>query len=108
MLVPGWHVEDLVRAKVTSNNPGASRQEIERQVAERLRRFRNPGEPFEISVGGNRWLQINERRTSEGGIVGIHTDVTQARQNEAQLRAAHEQAQAANQQQEPVPGQHEP
>ena len=97
MLVPGWHVEDLVRANVTSNNPGASGQEIERQVAERLRRFRNPGEPFELSVGGNRWLQINERRTSEGGIVGIHTDITQARQHEAQLRAAYEQAQAANQ-----------
>ena len=32
MLVPGWHVEDLVRAKVTSKNPGASGQEIERQV----------------------------------------------------------------------------
>jgi PAS domain S-box-containing protein len=97
MLVPGWHVEDLVRANVISNNPAASGQEIERQVAERLRRFRNPGESFEYLVGGNRWLQINERRTSEGGIVGIHTDVTQARQNEAQLRTAYEQAQAANQ-----------
>jgi PAS domain S-box-containing protein len=96
MLVPGWHVEDLVRAKVTNTNPGASSQEIERQVAERLRQFRNPGEPFEFSVGVNRWLQINERRTSEGGIVGIHTDITQARQQEAQLRGALDQAQSAN------------
>jgi PAS domain S-box-containing protein len=96
MLVPGWHVEDLVRAKVTSTNPGASNQEIDRQVAERLRQFRNPGEPLELSVGGNRWLQINERRTSEGGIVGIHTDITQARQQEAQLRGALDQAQSAN------------
>ena len=97
MLVPGRHVEDLVRAKVIGNNPGAARQEIERQVTERLQQFRNPGEPFELPVGGNRWLQVNERRTSEGGIVGIHTDVSQARQHEAQLRAAYEQAQAANQ-----------
>ena len=97
MLVPGWHVEDLVRAKVTCTNPDASGQEIERQVAERLRRFRNPGEPFELADSGNRWLQISERRTSEGGIVGIHTDVTQARQHEAALRTAYEQAQAANQ-----------
>ena len=65
-------------------------------MAERLRRFRNPGEPFELSVGGNRWLQINERRTSEGGIVGIHTDITQARTQEAQLRGALDQAQSAN------------
>jgi PAS domain S-box-containing protein len=97
MLVPGWHVEDLVRAKVVSNNPGAPRHEIERLVAERLRQFRNPGEPFEYSAGGNRWLQVNERRTSEGGIVGIHTDITQAREDERKLRAAYEQAQTANQ-----------
>ena len=97
MLVPGWHIDDLVRAKVTSNNPGASGQEIERQVAERLRQFRNPGEPSEHPVAGNRWLQINERRTSEGGIVGIHTDITQAREHEEKLRTAYEQAQAANQ-----------
>ncbi|HKP26118.1 MAG TPA: CHASE2 domain-containing protein [Dongiaceae bacterium] len=96
MLVPGWHVEDLVRAKVIANNPGAPGHEIERQVADRLRRFRNPGEAFEYSAGGNRWLQISERRTSEGGIVGIHTDITQARQQESQLRAAYEQAQVAS------------
>jgi signal transduction histidine kinase len=71
MLVPGWHVEDLVRAKVISSNPGAAGQEIERQVAERLRQFRNPGEPFELSVGGKPVAQVSERRTSEGGIVSI-------------------------------------
>ena len=96
MLIPGWHVEDLVRAKVIATNAGAPGHEIERQVAERLRRFRNPGQPFEYAAGDNRWLQINERRTSEGGIVGIHTDITQARQHEAQLRSAYEQAQVAS------------
>jgi PAS domain S-box-containing protein len=97
MLAPGRHIEDLVRKKATGNNRGASNQEIERQVAERLQRFRNPGDPFELPAGGNRWIQINERRTSEGGVVAIHTDITQAREQERRLRAAYEQAQAANQ-----------
>jgi PAS domain S-box-containing protein len=96
MLLPGRHIEDLVRAELTCENPHASGQEIERKVDERLCRFRSPGEPFEISIGGNRWIQINQRRTSEGGIVGVHTDVTEARQQEAQLRIACEQAEAAN------------
>ena len=96
MLVPGRHIEDVVRAEVASNNPAASGHEIERQTDERLRHFRNPGEPIEISVGGKWWLQINERRTSEGGVVAIHTDVTVARQQEKQLRGALDQAQAAN------------
>jgi PAS domain S-box-containing protein len=97
MLVPGRHVDDLIRADVTGANPAAPGSEIERLVAERLQRFRNPGEPFELSTGGNRWLQINERRTSEGGIVGIHTDITQARAQESRLRAALNEAQEANQ-----------
>jgi PAS domain S-box-containing protein len=96
MLTPGRHVEDLMRAKIVSTNPGAPIPEIDRLVAERLRRFRNPGEPFEVSIGGKRWIQINERRTSEGGVVAIHTDITLARQQEAQLRSALDEAQAAN------------
>jgi PAS domain S-box-containing protein len=96
LLVPGWHAEDLVRAKLAKANPAAPAQEIERLTAERLHRFRNPGKPFEISIDGDRWLLVDERRTSEGGIVGIHTDITLARKHEAELRAAHDQAHAAN------------
>jgi signal transduction histidine kinase len=39
---------------------------------------------------------IDERRTSEGGAVGIYTDITQGRKQELELRTAHDQAQAAN------------
>ena len=96
LLVPGWCAEDLVRAKIAHANPAAPAQEIERLTAERLHRFRNPGKPFEISADGERWLLVDERRTSEGGIVGIHTDITLARKHAAELRAAHDQAHAAN------------
>jgi len=95
-LVAGRHAEDLIRAQLTSAEPNTPVQEIKRLAAERLNWFRNPSGPYEIVTEDGRYILIDERRTSEGGIVAIHTDVTLARQREAELRAAHDQAHAAN------------
>jgi PAS domain S-box-containing protein len=96
LLVPGWHAADLIRAGIANTNRNAEAAEVERLAAERLNRFRNPDKPFEVAIDGDRWLLVDERRTSEGGIVGIHTDITAARKNQAELRMAHDQAHAAN------------
>jgi PAS domain S-box-containing protein len=94
-MVPGWRAEELIHAATACANPGVEGHELARLTTERLRRFRNPGQPFEISIG-SRWVLIDERRTSEGGAVGIYTDITQGRKQELELRTAHDQAQAAN------------
>jgi two-component system cell cycle sensor histidine kinase PleC len=39
----------------------------------------------EARVDDGRWLQINERRTNDGGFVSVGTDITALKQNEAQL-----------------------
>ena len=39
----------------------------------------------EARVEDGRWLQINERRTKDGGFVSVGTDITALKQNEAQL-----------------------
>ena len=95
-LIAGQRAEDLIRAEVTSTRPNISNQEAERLTNERLQRFRNPGEPYEIKTEDGRYILVDERRTSEGGIVAIHTDVTLARQRETELREAYEQAHTAN------------
>jgi len=58
-------------------------------LAERLRRHRAAdGVPILQHVAGERWLQIDERRTSSGGIAGVRTDVTElVRTREALERA---------------------
>ena len=65
-------------------------------VAERLRRHRNPADPFEIIVGGGRHIRIWEAKTSEGGVVGVYVDVTESKRAESELRAAKEAAESAN------------
>ena len=43
----------------------------------------SPG-PFEQQINNGRWLRIEERRTADGGVVGIRADITElkARENE--------------------------
>ncbi|HEV2161069.1 MAG TPA: ATP-binding protein [Stellaceae bacterium] len=65
-------------------------------ITERLRRHRNPGDPFEIIVGGGRHIRIWEAKTSEGGIVGVYVDVTESKRAESELRHAKEAAESAN------------
>ena len=40
---------------------------------------------FEAQLADGRWLQINERRTKDGGYVSVGTDITALKRNEEQL-----------------------
>ncbi len=50
----------------------------------------------ERRLSDDRWVLIVERRTAQGQIIGIYTDITQRKQAERALEAAKEQAELAN------------
>ena len=43
------------------------------------------GNTFEVQLGDGRWLQINERRTKDGGFVSVGTDITPLKKHEERL-----------------------
>jgi two-component system cell cycle sensor histidine kinase PleC len=43
------------------------------------------GRTYEAQIEGGRWLQINERRTKDGGFVSVGTDITQLKRHEERL-----------------------
>ena len=43
-----------------------------------------------------RWIQVNERKTANGGVVAIYADITELKQHEAELAAARDAADEAN------------
>lgn len=55
---------------------------------ERLARHRNPGGPFQQQQVDGRWIQIDERRTADGGVVAVFTDVSELKRREEDLAAA--------------------
>ena len=55
----------------------------------RLDVHRNPpAQPVEIQWTDGRWMRVMERRTAEGGYVGVWTDITAVKAAEARLRDA--------------------
>ncbi|WP_417426316.1 PAS domain-containing sensor histidine kinase [Hoeflea sp.] len=41
---------------------------------------------FEVQLGDGRWLQVNERKTRDGGQVSVGTDITPLKRNQERLR----------------------
>lgn len=59
----------------------------DRWVLERLARHGVADGGHVQALSDGRWVQINELRTSEGGIVGIYTDITEVKAEDARARA---------------------
>ncbi len=76
VLVPGTE-----RAVV---NAAAARPVIERRIVDPGRS--NHSQTTEVQLADERWLQINERRTRDGGLVSVGTDITQLKRNQERLR----------------------
>lgn len=58
----------------------------DRWVTDRLARHKVAEGVHVQALTDGRWLQINELRTSEGGIVGIYTDITEVKAQDALQR----------------------
>lgn len=82
---PGTSFEDLVRNMTEAGlNDGAVGRE-EEWIADRMEQHRNPsGEP-EIRKVAGRHMLVTERRTSDGGIVAVRTDISELKAKEEQL-----------------------
>jgi diguanylate cyclase (GGDEF)-like protein/PAS domain S-box-containing protein len=80
---------DLLRGLVEHGGsiPPEHKGDPEAWVAERLRWHRDPVEGgVTYQLGDGRWYQVRERRTRNGGIVAVRTDVTELKLGEERIR----------------------
>jgi len=82
---PGMPYEDILRAASKAGFIPAASNKPDAWIAERLDRHRNPKGAFEQQRDHDVWLKISERRTADGGIVGVFTDITDLKDRELQL-----------------------
>ena len=73
---PGTPYEDLVRS--------AKEPAVTKRIG--LKGETGEGRSFEVQLADRRWLQINERRTKDGGFVSVGTDITALKLQEERLR----------------------
>lgn len=57
-------------------------------VRRRLRQHAECLGPSVHALSDGRWMQVNERRTHDGGVVGVYTDITSLKRQETLLREA--------------------
>jgi PAS domain S-box-containing protein len=91
---PGVLYEDLVRLDAAH---GAVAGDADAYIRQRLayrRRFKGS---FDIQLRDGRWITIREGETSEGGIVGVQTDITDRMEMTESLLAEKAAAETASQ-----------
>jgi signal transduction histidine kinase/CheY-like chemotaxis protein len=92
---PGLGFEEMIRTVAARTIVADAVTRPDEWVEERLARHRNPSGPFLQPQKDGRWIQISERKTQDGGTVGVFTDVTQLKQREEELAAARDEAMKA-------------
>ena len=82
----GARLEDTLRIGVARGDyPEAAGRE-EEWIAERLAKLYTPSGRHEQTLADGRCILIEERRTGDGGIIGLRVDITELKQREASFR----------------------
>ncbi|WP_234820264.1 putative bifunctional diguanylate cyclase/phosphodiesterase [Rhodopseudomonas palustris] len=83
---PGARIQDTMRIGIARGDYPEAEGREEEWIAERLQRMFNPGSSHEQVLADGRCIQIEERTTSDGGIIGLRVDITELKQREASFR----------------------
>jgi diguanylate cyclase (GGDEF)-like protein/PAS domain S-box-containing protein len=84
-LFVGANFEDVVRAGFAKGRY-AGLAGGEAWIAERMARHRRPENSFEMQLAGGQWIRVDERRTADGGSIGMRIDITELKRREESLR----------------------
>ena len=97
IVVPGVAFETILQTVTERGILTDTAGRTDGWIRERLEQHRNPGRPLLHHQSDGLWIQISERKTQEGGTVGVYTDVTELKKREAEVAAARDEAMKATQ-----------
>ncbi|MHC4047532.1 EAL domain-containing protein [Bradyrhizobium sp. 23AC] len=90
-LTTGTSFETLIRTGLDAGQyPDAIGRE-EEWLTERLARHALPQHSHEQYLEGDRWVRVEERRTADGGSIGVRIDITDLKRREASFRLLFEE-----------------
>jgi signal transduction histidine kinase len=96
LFAPGRRLAETLAVGVARGDyPDAVGREQE-WIADRLAMMANPGTRHEQRLSDGRWILIEERRTADGGLIGIRIDITELKEASERLKQAVLQAEQAN------------
>ena len=82
----GETFETLLRASVESGELELTGPDAERWIEQRLQAYHSNSGSNEVELADGRWILSTDRRTHDGGVVGIRTDITDRKVAEERRR----------------------
>jgi CheY-like chemotaxis protein len=97
LFAPGRPLAETLRIGVARGDyPEASGRE-DAWLAERLAKLEKPtGERLEQQLSDGRWLMVEDRRTADGGVIGLRVDITEMKLQAEKLAEALQREAAAS------------
>ncbi|TFV41378.1 EAL domain-containing protein [Bradyrhizobium niftali] len=91
VLVSGTSFEQILRGGLARGQyPEAAGRE-EEWLAQRMAHHQLPRHSHEQHLAGDRWVRVEERRTVDGGSIGVRIDITDLKRREASFRLLFEE-----------------
>ena len=85
IIIPGTPFETILKACIDRGTYLVNGVDQAAYFAQRMHYHRNPGTPYEVQLSDGRWILVSEKRTADGGIVGIRSDITEMKSREFDL-----------------------
>ena len=96
LMTPGTPFQAVIEAAAARHLVDPGPDGMAAWVAERMRRHHDPHGTMEYRFV-DRWVQVGERHTSDGGTVAIYSDITEMKRRQNELEAARQEAVRASQ-----------
>ena len=91
VLAPGVSFEEVLRFGLARGQYQEAKGWEEQWLGERLARHKQPQSMHEQQLSGDRWIRVEERRTADGGSIGVRVDITDLKRREASFRLLFEE-----------------
>ena len=91
VLTPGASFQETLRVGLARGQYPDARGREEQWLRERLDRHAQPESTHEQQLSGDRWIRVEERRTADGGSIGVRVDITDLKRREASFRLLFEE-----------------
>lgn len=85
VIAPGKKFEDMLRVGMERAGYQVGGVDVEQYIQWRVEQHRNPGEPHDLLMSDGRWVRVHEKRTADGSVVGIRSDITELKKREGEL-----------------------
>ena len=85
-IMPGVRFREIAELAASSRSVADAYPRPDLWLAQRLAQHRELKGPYIYRLSDGRWVQVNERRTRDGGVVGVYTDITDLKEHETRRR----------------------